>query len=302
MRIFHSADWHLGHTLLGVPREYEHRQFLAWLLDQLETQGADALIVAGDVFDSANPSAAAQALFYRFLVEAKERCPHLDIVVTAGNHDSPARLEAPAPLLAALGVQVVGLLPRRLDGRIDTDRLLFPLRDRQRETAALCAAVPFLRPADLPAADGAESLEEGFRRVYAEVAEAAGREGKRLPLLATGHCYLAGTHLSELSERRIFGGNQHALPAETFPETLTYAALGHLHLAQAVGGRRASAFQRLADSPLPQRRPLPAPGGAGRSRPFRGARRRGAARAAQCRDSAAARSARRSRCPRWSSC
>ncbi|MFA5516674.1 MAG: exonuclease SbcCD subunit D C-terminal domain-containing protein [Desulfuromonadales bacterium] len=246
MRIFHSADWHLGHSLLGVSREYEHRLFLAWLLETLETAAADALILAGDIFDTANPPASAQALFYRFLVEAKQRCPQLDVVAVAGNHDSPARLEAPAPLLAAMGVRVVGVLPRRDDGRIDARDLLFPLRDRRGETAALCAAVPFLRPADVPVVAGDASPVDGYRRVYSEIAAAAGRNN--LPLLATGHCYLAGTHLSELSERKIFGGNQHALPLETFPDEIAYAALGHLHLPQAVGGR---AHIRFSGSPIP---------------------------------------------------
>jgi exonuclease SbcD len=248
MRLLHTSDWHLGHTLHGLPREHEHARFLSWLLDTLEAEGVDALLVAGDVFDTANPSAQAQAQWYGFVAEARRRLPALDIVVAAGNHDSPGRLEAPAPLFRAMGVHVVGYLPWQA-GRLDEERLLAPLR-ASGEVVAWVAAVPFLRPADLPAVDGeGDPVIEGVRRVYGQALDAARR--RRRPgqaLIATGHCYLAGTAVSELSERRILGGNEHALPAELFPDDVAYAALGHLHLAQKVGGQERV---RYSGSPLP---------------------------------------------------
>lgn len=251
LRIIHTADWHLGHTLHGVSREPEHGAFLGWLLDTLEREAADVLLVAGDVFDSANPPASAQAAFYRFLAEARRRCPGLDVVAVAGNHDSPARLEAPGPLLGAMGVHVTGVLPRRGEGELDAEALLVPLHDRGGVVAAWCAAVPYLRPADLPRVEeeGVDPLVEGVRRVYAGAADAAraARSGEQA-LVLTGHCYLSGTRLSELSERRILGGNQHALPLSVFPDDAAYVALGHLHLAQAVGGRE---DVRYSGSPIP---------------------------------------------------
>ncbi|MEQ8894087.1 MAG: exonuclease subunit SbcD, partial [Sandaracinaceae bacterium] len=78
LKLCHTSDWHLGHTLHGHPREHEHERFLAFLLDVLEREAVDALIVAGDVFDTANPPASAQAMFYRFLAEARARLPRLD--------------------------------------------------------------------------------------------------------------------------------------------------------------------------------------------------------------------------------
>jgi DNA repair protein SbcD/Mre11 len=249
IRILHTSDWHLGHTLHGVSREYEHREFLAWLLDTIENRCADALIVAGDIFDSANPPASAQALFYRFVVEARERFPRLDIAVAGGNHDSPGRLEAPSPLLEALGVRIVGAFPRCPDGTLDAERLIVPLRDRFGDTAALCALVPFLRPSDLHPAVGDDPLVEGVRALYGEVGQAAlaQRRGGQ-SLVTTGHCYVTGGRLSQLSERKILGGNQHALPIDLFLAPFAYAALGHLHLAQKVGGH---AHVRFSGSPLP---------------------------------------------------
>ncbi len=102
VKLLHTSDWHLGQSLNQFDRSFEHAQFLAWLLDTLVAEQVDALLIAGDVFDSSNPSAASQSQLYYFLTEARKRLPRLNIVMTAGNHDAPARLEAPAPFLALL--------------------------------------------------------------------------------------------------------------------------------------------------------------------------------------------------------
>ena len=251
MRLIHTADWHLGQTLHGVSREYEHARFLDWLLEQIAEQAADALIIAGDLFDGQNPPIPALAQFYRFVARAKARFPDLDIVVAAGNHDSGSRLEAPSPLLKEMGVRVVGGLPCDAKGCFDPDRLVVPLHDRAGAVAARCVAMPYLRMADLPAVteEDVDPLVEGVRRLYA-AAVRAGRRQQRAgeALILTGHCYMTGSALSELSERRILGGNQHALPVDIFPEDADYVALGHLHRAQAVGGRESV---RYCGSPIP---------------------------------------------------
>lgn len=252
MRLLHTADWHLGQTLHGIARDHEHARFLDWLLDILDERSVDALLIAGDVFDGQNPPIPALGLFYRFLARAKARRPALDIVVVAGNHDSGSRLEAPSPLLQEMGVHVVGGLPVGEDGRFDPDRLLFPLRGEDGRVEARCVAMPYLRPADLPPAeveDGTDPLIEGVRSVYAMAVEAVRRQlGPGEALVLTGHCYMRDGALSELSERKILGGNLHALPVDVFPEDAAYVALGHLHRAQAVGGREEV---RYSGSPLP---------------------------------------------------
>jgi exonuclease SbcD len=250
MRLLHTSDWHLGHTLYDTSREAEHAAFLEWLLDSLEAHKVNALLVSGDIFDTANPSAEAQAAWYHFIARARRRCPRLDVVVIGGNHDSAARLDAPDPLFAALDVRVVGGLPKAR-GAVDLERLLVPLKDAQGKVGAWVAAVPYLRPADLPLLPGeaGDKLVEGVRTVYAEVLEGARAKRKKgQALVAMGHCYMVGTELSALSERKILGGNQHALPVDLFPEDVAYAALGHLHKAQRVGGREGV---RYSGSPLP---------------------------------------------------
>ncbi|CAJ1824277.1 exonuclease SbcCD subunit D C-terminal domain-containing protein [Aeromonas jandaei] len=235
MKILHTADWHLGHQLHGHDRRFEHDAFLDWLTDTLKAREIDALLVAGDLFDTANPPASAWQQLYRFLARLRAELPHLNMVLIGGNHDSPSKLDAPHELLRAFDLHLVGSISRDGDGKLDTDRLLVPLQDREGKIAAWCAAVPFLRSSDLRVeqlAEGQDRLIEGVRQIYAEVlTEGRARCGEDLPLIAMGHAYLAAGQLSELSERRVLGGNQHALPAELFAGA-DYTALGHLHLAQ----------------------------------------------------------------------
>lgn len=254
MRILHTADWHLGHVLLDQDREEEHRAFLTWLLDLLESEEVDALLVCGDVFDGANPPASAQAAWYGFLGEAAGRCRGLQVVAIAGNHDSPSRLTAPAPVLSALDVTVFGALPRD-GGRVEAEKLVVPLRSRRAgpgaPAEAWVAAVPHVRIADAAAGDGGDpaAVVDGVRAVYASALDAARvRRGEGQALVATGHCFLQGTRISEESERKVLGGNLNPLPPDLFPDDVAYAALGHLHLPQTVAGRE---NVRYSGSPIP---------------------------------------------------
>lgn len=249
LRLIHTADWHLGHTLHGVSRQLEHQQFLNWLLAELLDKQADALIVAGDIFDSANPSAAAQAQLYEFLVKAKNQQPELNIILVGGNHDSATRLDAPSSILNALGIHVVGGLQRDNQQGIDWQRLIVPLTNAAGEVKAWCGAMPFLRNADLPSSEADDALVAGVKTLYDELFSLMQQQAKNgESLIMTGHCYMVNGNVSELSERKILGGNQHALPVELFPKAIDYVALGHLHLAQKVG---ANQHIRYSGSPIP---------------------------------------------------
>ncbi len=255
MRVLHTADWHLGHSLAGFSRAHEHRLFLAWLADRVEELAPDALVIAGDVFDHQNPPAEAQDAFYGFLAGLSRRCPGLTVVVVAGNHDGAHRLQAPAAVLRYLNVHVVGHVLRGADGRLDAARLMVPVH-RGGELVGLCAAVPFLRPADLHAlaqgAGGDDPWLAALRSVYDEAHDLArarlAADGAGLPLLATGHLYASGCHASANSERRVFVGGQEHVPADVLLGRFDYVALGHLHRAQGVGGAEGV---RYAGSPLP---------------------------------------------------
>ena len=288
MRLLHTSDWHLGQTLHNFDRSYEHQCFLDWLLATLVSERIDTLLVAGDVFDNANPSAASQKQLYRFLQQARQRVPALNLVIIAGNHDSPGRLEAPAPLLEAHGTHVVGHVARLADGSVDLERLVLPLAGADGQVAAWCLAVPFLRPGDVPrppaavAADGAAPMDAadataaaadtasaatatpdadaepgagpdpylaGIALLYRQALELALR--KRQPgqaIVAMGHCHMVGGEMSNDSERRIVIGGTEMLPAGIFDARIAYAALGHLHLAQTVGKQERV---RYSGSPIP---------------------------------------------------
>lgn len=251
LKIIHTADWHLGQTFFGYDREEEHDAFLSWLIDTLTEQQTDVLLIAGDVFDVANPSASAQRRFFHFLKEANRHNPHLQIVVVAGNHDSAARLESPIPLLEELNTSIVGLIRRTETGEIDFDSLLIPIYNREREREAWCLAVPYLRQGDYPAPEeGNDTYIAGINRMYRQLYDYA--DAKRKPgeaLLAMGHLHATGAELSDddRSERIIMGGLE-SVSSDTFDEGLAYTALGHIHKAQRIGGRE---NLRYSGSPLP---------------------------------------------------
>jgi DNA repair protein SbcD/Mre11 len=257
MRIIHTADWHIGQTLAGYARDHEHRSVLAQLAALASDREADAVIVAGDVFDHQNPSGDAQRLFYDALVALRSARPSLTIVVTAGNHDAAGRLEAPDPLLQALGVRVVGSVRRR-GGRLEAERHLIPLRAANGEVACEVLAVSYPTAACLPpsrAADG-EPPDGQTRTLYAELREASGAGRGGVPLVVTGHLHVAGGLESEGAERRIFVGGQHAVAPDVFPDEAAYVALGHLHKAQAVGRetiRYAGSLLPLSATEIPYR-------------------------------------------------
>ena len=252
MRLLHTSDWHLGQTLHNYERGYEHQRFLDWLLDTLVAERVDVLLVAGDVFDNANPSAASQKQLYVFLQQARARLPALQLIVVAGNHDSAGRLEAPGPLLAAHGTHVIGHLLRGEDGDIDLERLLLPLTGSDGQVQAWCLAVPFLRPGDvpkLPAGDTQDAYLGGIALLYRQLTDLAlARRQPGQAILAMGHCHMVGGEMSNDSERRIVIGGTEMLPSGIFDTTIAYAALGHLHKAQAVGGQE---HIRYCGSPIP---------------------------------------------------
>ncbi|MES2129739.1 MAG: exonuclease SbcCD subunit D C-terminal domain-containing protein [Pseudomonadota bacterium] len=251
MRLLHTSDWHLGQTLHNYERTYEHQCFLDWLLATLEAEQPDALLIAGDIFDNGNPSAASLKQFYRFLQQARARRPGMAIVVTAGNHDSPGRIEAPGPLLEAHDVHVIGQVARAEDGSIDLERMLLPLPGKDGGTAAWCLAIPFLRPGDVPREEGQEgdAYLNGIAVLYRQAyALAEQRRAPGQPIIAMGHCHMVDGKASTESERRIVIGGTEALPASIFDPGLAYAALGHLHLAQSVGQKD---HIRYCGSPLP---------------------------------------------------
>lgn len=250
MKILHTADWHLGNNFHRHERNLEHQHFLNWLLNTLRAEQPDALIVSGDIFDSANPSVAAEGLFYDFLLQATEAVKGLQIVAIAGNHDSAGRLDAPARLLKRHNIYVRGNIRRNEEtGTPDFDHLILPLGERLKEEAGVvCLALPYLRPYDYPAG---MSPAEGLHYYFEEMMKRLARSDFRnLPVIAAAHFYAAGAEIcaDEHSERLVVGG-QDCVSADVVGKGICYTALGHIHRCQPIQG--GNSVMHYAGSALP---------------------------------------------------
>ena len=249
MRLFHTSDWHLGQNLHGQERDFEHASFLTWLLARLAERQPDVLLIAGDIFDTVNPTVKAQERLYDFIVNAHEQQPLLTIVMIAGNHDSGSRIELPAPLMRRLRTHALGRVQWLDDGTLDVERLLLPLPDAKGKIKAWCLALPFLRPAEVTGPALGDNYLRGIGQVHELLIEAANLKRKRgQALIAISHAHMAGGSVSEDSERSLIIGNAEALPASLFGPSITYVALGHLHKPQRVNGEERI---RYCGSPIP---------------------------------------------------
>jgi len=239
VRIIHTADWHIGQTLRGFSREFEHRKAFGQIAKIIVEREIDVLIVSGDIFDGQNPSGDALRLFYETLAHFSRVRPTLMVVILAGNHDSAVRLEAPKPFLASFNIHVVGNI-RRSGGDIDSERHLIPVTDGKGRVAAHVLAVSYPTAACLPNLARLEDetgslVVRAVKSLYADLVDQLRPKFQGLPLIGTGHLHVAGGTESEGAERRILVGGQHAVPPDIFPAEFCYMALGHLHKAQAVG-------------------------------------------------------------------
>lgn len=247
MRILHTADWHIGQYFFGYNRKEEHRYFLNWLIQTIKQQKVDTLLVAGDVFDSPNPSAESQKLYYHFLRDVTAENPNLQIIIIAGNHDSAARLESTNPLLQEMNISVIGVIHKTSEGEIDCRQLFVPLT-KNNETEAWCIAVPYLRQGDYP---NAQSYAKGVASMYEHLHnEIQSIKDPNQPLIVMGHLQATGSEVSDndRSERTTIGGLDCVSPEVFDKADILYTALGHLHKAQKVSNKDNI---RYSGSPLP---------------------------------------------------
>ncbi|WP_278157078.1 exonuclease SbcCD subunit D C-terminal domain-containing protein [Methanogenium sp. S4BF] len=253
MKVLHTADWHLGMTLCGRRRDAEAEAFLTWLADIIHREDVDLLLVTGDIFDNGTQSARSQTLYYQFLTAAAAAgCRH--IIITAGNHDSPAFLEAPQEILAALNIHVVGTAGEGRPGNT------FLLNGPDGEPDLIVAAVPYLRDRDIRRSvpgssihERAGRMREGVRSLYREAWDAAcamqPSTGPAVPVIITGHLFVAGgTTIDGDGVREQVAGFIERVGADIFAEEAAYVALGHLHVPQTVAGIETI---RYPGSPVP---------------------------------------------------
>lgn len=232
MRILHTSDWHLGQNFYSKSRAAEHAAFLDWLLETAQAQQVDAIIVAGDIFDTGAPPSYARELYYRFVVQLQQTGCHL--VVLAGNHDSVATLNESREILAFLHTTVVaaaGCAP-------------FILKHRDGTPGAVFCPVPFLRPRDIVTSQAGLSGSEKQQHLLAAITDYYQQQYQQacdlrgdapLPIIASGHLTTVGASKSD-AVRDIYIGTLDAFPAQNFPP-VDYIALGHIHRPQVIGGQ-----------------------------------------------------------------
>ncbi|MDT3681721.1 MAG: exonuclease SbcCD subunit D C-terminal domain-containing protein [Truepera sp.] len=231
MKLLHTADWHAGRNLHGVDRTAEVRAALSEVAELAKVEAVDLVVVAGDVYDNRNPSAAAEEAVYDFFLEVSGA--GIPSVVIAGNHDSPQRLDAVGSVLRLANVHVVGAYrPAGAGGAFELD--LGGERVR-------VAALPFLSERRMIAAAnliewGPGEQHDQYRQVMRKLVDnlTGDMDGSSVNLLLM-HTTFEGATLAN-SEYVFHSTNAYTVPASIVPEAVSYAALGHIHKPQAVQG------------------------------------------------------------------
>lgn len=246
MKILHTADWHIGKKLHKTELSEDFDLFIDWLCETIDENRVDLLLVSGDVFDLANPSSEARRQYYRALLKMKQF--NCRIILTGGNHDSPAMLDAPKEILKELDIEIIGGLPEKLE------EVIIPIHGKDGRPEIIIAALPFLRDADLRRAedgenyeDRLEALKKGIQNTFFEASEICASKFPEVPAVAMGHLFTAGIETSE-SEREIQIGNLAAFEASRFGNYFSYIALGHIHKPQRVSAAVPAFY---SGSPLP---------------------------------------------------
>ncbi|MCL2574556.1 MAG: exonuclease SbcCD subunit D [Defluviitaleaceae bacterium] len=239
MKILHTADWHLGAYLGNFSRIDEQAIFLQQLLCITEENDIDIVIVAGDIYDTLNPSAAAESLFYNTMARLSEM--KIPVVFVAGNHDSAERLGAIIPVVSELGVHIFsepGFIEINTKGQ-----------------SAVIAAMPFVSEKRLNEAIFTTGNEATMQKEYsAKVASIfenlTANFRPDATNIAVGHFHIAGGETSKGLERDILQiGGVFAVHPNDMPNNADYIAMGHLHRAQKI--TCGDGLAHYSGSPLP---------------------------------------------------
>jgi len=253
MKILHTSDWHLGRQLYNQKRTDEFEAFLSWLIETISDQNIDTLLVAGDVFDTTTPSASTLQMYFDFLHRASNTCCQ-NIVLIGGNHDSATLLNAPKLLLKGMNIHVVGEMCENMEEEVIT------LYDKNKQAQAIVCAVPYLRDRDVRSVKPYESMDEkvaqlvvGITAHYEEVANLAQKRllqfGKKMPVVAMGHLFTTADRSNNGDGvRELYVGTLAHIDGKRFSNLFDYVALGHIHIAQKVGGED---HKRYSGSPIP---------------------------------------------------
>lgn len=150
MKILHTSDWHLGHTLYNYDRTAEQQSFLRQLTRIVTEEQPDAMVVSGDIYHYSSPAAATQKMYTDAMLNIHQACPGMAIVVTAGNHDSSSKLEIDSSLWQHFSLNVVGNIERTAE-EVNLDKHIIEINN-EKKTIGYVIAVPHVYPQNFPPA------------------------------------------------------------------------------------------------------------------------------------------------------
>jgi len=242
VKIVHTSDWHVGRRWKGIQRLDEMEAILDHLAQFIERESVDLVLHTGDIFDSRNPPAEAERLVNRFFIRVGRAGAHM--VVIAGNHDDPQRLDARSLLAEYANVQILGRPRSAQHGG-------YRVIETRCGDKAVVAALPFASPGAWVSALDLAGDEASSRSKYARMFQLAVQNLSQAfqpdaVNLLMAHAHLEGAVFGG-SERRVHIGEDWAATAQTLPATASYIALGHIHKPQKVGGTLPAYY---AGSPL----------------------------------------------------
>lgn len=244
MKILHTSDWHLGQEFYTYDRTQEHEAFLAQLRDIVAEEQPDVMVVSGDIYHNATPSNAVMRMFTDRLDMIRNACPLMQIVITAGNHDSSARLEVTRTLWKHLGVYVIGRIEKNEDG-VDFNRLIIPIRDKESNVCGYVIALPHVFPQSFPQLEEQTPRDERQNVFFRTLAEKIKEVNlNHLPVIMMAHMAITGSDITGHDEIR--GGMDYVNLAD-LQVGYDYLALGHIHCPQLIN----DAHARYCGSPIP---------------------------------------------------
>lgn len=229
MKILHTSDWHLGHTLYNYDRTEEQMAMLLQMVDIVREEKPDVFLLCGDVYHTPQPSASVQTMFTNALVEIHDANPDMTIVVTAGNHDSGTKHDIFRTPWKALKVYTIGSVDAN-----NKEDLIIEIPEQ-----GYVIAVPYVNERNMP---------DGFFQDLLDIV--AERNKANLPVLMTAHTTVSGcdfTGHENASEYVVGGIDSHSL--EDMGTGYDYLALGHIHHAQFVRGGHHRV--RYSGTPIP---------------------------------------------------
>lgn len=239
MKIIHTSDWHLGERLYNYDRSDEEARFFRQLADLVGKERPDVLVVSGDVFHTGAPGNDVAKCFTDSLAEVAERCPEMETVVIAGNHDSYSRLVVDATLWKRCRVHVFGMPAEDAEGNAVLDANIVGLAGK-----GFVAAVPFCHARNFPKVPdrfGDDRRKAYFAALSARIEEL--NAGKGLPCVLAAH--LAVGKDTDFTGQDRFGviGGEECVDPELLGKGYDYIALGHIHCPQWVkGGKKVARY------------------------------------------------------------